>query len=652
MFKLLHASFAIIGLCLLSQNACAQNYLPQEAELRIAFAEAKNGTLQETTLQGLKKTPLLPWLNAINLKQTISTATQNQVLNAIGNQANDPANTWLIIQWRNELIRREDWQGIVSWQALHPSDALSNRCALLMASSNNAGNEKWQKDVLGIWQTEAQLPTACLTVIAALNKLAPLTATQNWQRFDNQLTNNSNEFSELSTRFTGADKIQFDQYLAFINNAQLPTETWPNNDRTRAVLTKGLLALAKRDTTQAENLLTSVAMNYSLSTEQKIAVQSEIALWSLVNYQDNAEARFFAVPEKQRSANLREWYMRFLFTQNNDSKTLAGFEQLLPEQQKEDRWHYFQARVLERLNRKKEALTLYQKVSQSSNFHGWLAADRIQADYALCPIEPMINAKDLKSLKNNEGIQRAFMLWQLNEANYAIWQWNAAYKSLSDEQKPKAIAMAQQIGWYDRAVFSLENTPDNQRYYSLRFALPYQQAFKNAASRFQLNPSWLMAHARAESIFMPDVQSSANARGLLQLIPSTAEAIALKNAIPWQGAESLYNPDINIELGAGALRNEMNSYPNKAYQAIGAYNAGPTAVNRWQTQRPNLDPDFWIETVTYKETREYIARVLAFSVLYDWRLNNPIVPISNRMLGDFNTSRKIKFYCPKVSTKP
>jgi soluble lytic murein transglycosylase len=212
--------------------------------------------------------------------------------------------------------------------------------------------------------------------------------------------------------------------------------------------------------------------------------------------------------------------------------------------------------------------------------------------------------------------------------------------------------MAQQIGWYDRAVFSLENTPDNQRYYSLRFALPYQQAFKNAASRFQLNPSWLMAHARAESIFMPDVQSSANARGLLQLIPSTAEAIALKNAIPWQGAESLYNPDINIELGAGALRNEMNSYPNKAYQAIGAYNAGPTAVNRWQTQRPNLDPDFWIETVTYKETREYIARVLAFSVLYDWRLNNPIVPISNRMLGDFNTSRKIKFSCPAVSAKP
>jgi soluble lytic murein transglycosylase len=151
---------------------------------------------------------------------------------------------------------------------------------------------------------------------------------------------------------------------------------------------------------------------------------------------------------------------------------------------------------------------------------------------------------------------------------------------------------------------------------------------------------------------MPDVRSSANARGLLQLIPSTAEAIAAKNSIAWQGAESLYQPEVNILLGAGALRNELDSYPGKAYQAIGAYNAGPTAVNRWQTQRPNLDPDFWIETVTYKETREYIARVLAFSVIYDWRLKQPIVPISNRIVGDFNSNRKIKFSCPAAINKP
>lgn len=651
MIPLHQALFAIISLSLLSQNVGAQNYLNQETELRSAFAQAKNGTLQEPALQGLSKNPLLPWLKAINLKQTIEQASSEQVIATIGKQAQDPANNWLIIQWRNELIRREDWQGVASWQALYPSDALSTRCALLMASNAANRNDQWQKQVASIWQSESKLAKPCILAVDALNTMTPLTAAQNWQRFDYLLANDSKEFGELRERSTGADLALLNQYIAFISSAKAPTEAWPNNERTRTVLTIGLQAQAKRDSTQAETLLAQYAKDYSLSPEQIIAVQSEIALWSMVNYQDTAEARYFAVPEKQRSANLREWYMRILFAQNNDSKTLAGFNQLLPEQRNEDRWQYFQARVLERLNRKKEASTLYLKASQSANFHGWLAADRIQANYALCPLEPNMNAADSKSLKNNASIKRAFMLWQLNEANYAIWEWNAAYKALSDTQKPTAIEMAQKIGWYDRAVFSLENNPTNQRYYSLRFALPYQDAFQNAATRFQLNPSWLMAHARAESIFMPDVQSSANARGLLQLIPSTAEAIAASNGITWLGAESLYNPEINIVLGAGALRNEINAYPNKAYQAIAAYNAGPTAVNRWQSQRPNLDADFWIETVTYKETREYIARVLAFSVIYDWRLKKPIVPLSNRIIDDFSVAGVNKFSCPSTKAR-
>jgi soluble lytic murein transglycosylase len=207
--------------------------------------------------------------------------------------------------------------------------------------------------------------------------------------------------------------------------------------------------------------------------------------------------------------------------------------------------------------------------------------------------------------------------------------------------------MAQQIGWYDRAVFSLEANAQNQRYYGLRFATPFNDYFNSAARRFNLDRSWLTAHARAESIFMPDVVSSANARGLLQLLPSTAEAIAVRNGIAWQGAESLYRPDVNILLGAGALRDVIDTYQGKAYQAIGAYNAGPTAVNRWLAARPALDADFWIETVPYKETREYIPRVLAFSVIFDWRLQQPVLPISRRLTGDFSTPFKaVAMQCP------
>ena len=62
-------------------------------------------------------------------------------------------------------------------------------------------------------------------------------------------------------------------------------------------------------------------------------------------------------------------------------------------------------------------------------------------------------------------------------------------------------------------------------------------------------------------------------------------------------------------------------------------NALAPELQRWMAQRPGLDPDIWIETVDYKETREYIMRVLAFSVIYDWRLDGKAVPLTDRMLG-------------------
>ncbi|MBP7370713.1 MAG: hypothetical protein KA902_04665, partial [Arenimonas sp.] len=102
----------IIGLSLLSFQVYAENELRQASELRLAFAQAKQATLSDSTIQSLGNNPLLPWLKAINLKQGIATATQQQVLEIIGNQSKDPAYQWLIGQWRTELIKRQDWQGV------------------------------------------------------------------------------------------------------------------------------------------------------------------------------------------------------------------------------------------------------------------------------------------------------------------------------------------------------------------------------------------------------------------------------------------------------------------------------------------------------------------------------------------------------------
>jgi soluble lytic murein transglycosylase len=627
--------------------AAAATIPPQEAELRSAFLAAKSGVLTEAERQNLRRNPLLPWLEAIQFKQGMSTNALPPVV--IRSNAEDPANVWLIGQWRSELIRRQDWSASVQWQAQYPDSSTGSRCASLLAVESEKRDAAWQQTALAVWRTESKSPGHCAQVFEHLRINGTLDGMTVWQRFDRLLADDAEaRLPEVIAAMSTGDAALAKRYLAVLNDATADVSDLPRDDRSTRVLTKSYSTQARKDPAQAMALLDANAGMFAFTPEQAQAVRHEIALWSLVNYLPEAESRYQALPEPARSANLREWYMRYRFSVNDDALTLTAFSQLLPSQQQEARWQYFKGRILERQGRRDEALPLYAAAAKSANFHGWLAADRLGADYTFCPLDQRMPAKERATLHaGNPGLQRALWLWQLGEASYAIWEWNAAFKNLNAEQQREAVAMAQEIGWYDRAVFSLEANELNPRYYGLRFATPYAAEFSAASARFRLDRAWLTAHARAESIFMPDVTSSANARGLLQLLPSTAEAIAVRNAIEWQGAESLYQPEVNIVLGAGALREVIDTYDGKAYLAIGAYNAGPTAVSRWLAARGSLDADFWIETVPFKETREYIPRVLSFSVIYDWRLKQPVMPISRRLSGDFSTGFKpVPLHCP------
>lgn len=643
-----HAMLAII-VCASTGPARAAVEPPEQADaLRAGFASAKNATLSEAQRAELRGNPLLPWLDAIQFKQQITQQDGARAAALVDADPDAPVSRWLIGQWRTELIRRQDWPAAAAWLSRHPDDGAGSRCALLLARDPAGRDAAWRQNVLALWTTEIRLPGHCNTLFDALRQSGALGDAQAWQRFDRLLAEDAGDAMAVTIAYMTADASALAKsYVAFLNSAADPARPWPQDSRSGNVASKGLQALARKNSEQAESRLAELQGRIALTPEQRSAVLSEIALWSMVEYQPGAETRFFAVPEAGRSANLREWYMRWNFAQNDDAKTLTAFSQLLAAQTEEPRWRYFKARVLERTGNTTDATSLYRKAAEAPGYHGWMAADRLGAAYAFCPLQPDLPAKEKAALQRDAGLRRALWLWQLGEANYAIWEWNAAFKALTPEAQREAVAMAQQVGWYDRAVFSLEANEQNQRYYGLRFATPFNDYFNSAARRFNLDRSWLTAHARAESIFMPDVVSSANARGLLQLLPSTAEAIAARNGIAWQGAESLYRPDVNILLGAGALRVAIDTYQGKAYQAIGAYNAGPTAVNRWLAARPALDADFWIETVPYKETREYIPRVLAFSVIYDWRLQQPVRPISRRLTGDFSTPFKaVAMKCP------
>jgi soluble lytic murein transglycosylase len=117
----------------------------------------------------------------------------------------------------------------------------------------------------------------------------------------------------------------------------------------------------------------------------------------------------------------------------------------------------------------------------------------------------------------------------------------------------------------------------------------------------------------------------------MQLLPGVGKQMAKLEGVPYNRPSDLFDPALNVALGTRYLGLMAGKFDGSPWLASAAYNAGEAPVGRWLDARSSLDPDFFIETIPYKETREYVGRVLAFSVIYDWRMNGKAIALSARM---------------------
>jgi soluble lytic murein transglycosylase len=147
------------------------------------------------------------------------------------------------------------------------------------------------------------------------------------------------------------------------------------------------------------------------------------------------------------------------------------------------------------------------------------------------------------------------------------------------------------------------------------------------ASRPRMPIETALAHAvaRQESEFDPRAVSSASARGLMQLLPSTARTVAKSLRLRYR-KNLLFDGRYNMRLGAAYLGQLIKGYRGSYILALAAYNAGPNRVTRWLRQNGDprkgaVDPIDWVEAIPISETRNYVQRVLENLQVYRWRLN-------------------------------
>jgi soluble lytic murein transglycosylase len=122
---------------------------------------------------------------------------------------------------------------------------------------------------------------------------------------------------------------------------------------------------------------------------------------------------------------------------------------------------------------------------------------------------------------------------------------------------------------------------------------------------------------RQESGFDPDALSPARAVGLMQLLPETAGPIADELALP-HGDARLTRPSSAIRIGARYLRTLLDQFHGAIALAVAAYNGGAESVERWLSRAPSMQIDDFVERIPFKETRDYVARVMGNLARYGY----------------------------------
>lgn len=153
------------------------------------------------------------------------------------------------------------------------------------------------------------------------------------------------------------------------------------------------------------------------------------------------------------------------------------------------------------------------------------------------------------------------------------------------------------------------------KFWQMLFPLPYKdELFVNARER-GLDPFDVAALIRQESEFNPGAKSPANARGLMQIEPSTGRMLGRQQgmAVP---ASSLFNPFVSLRLGTAYLSQQLSSWDGDWFRTLAAYDAGPNRVRQWLNAANYRESIDFLESIPFNETREYVQAVLRNADMY------------------------------------
>lgn len=518
-------------------------------------------------------------------------------------------------KWLYELARTKDWKQYVAYY--QPTSDTNLVCYNQIARYHLGQEEEVLKDSASIWLIGESRPQACNTLFELLLKNDKFDQNLITQRITLALDKRNISLARyLLKHYKVPHPKEADLLSAIHQRPMLITTLEPGQFNSNLYL-YGLKRLVSINMDQAIKIWNLPKSKAIMSETHQQAFLAHVALYKAMRNSEDTLDWFNKIKPQYYNEVLTDWQIRFALKLGHWNRV----ETLINNSKNKDLpcWQYWLARALEAQGRKEEAQAIYEPLAKSRQYYGFLASLRLNKKPSF---ENEKVTTDLTILKPYQPI-----IDQIHNFHLAKQDAQAS-RLLNDfiSELPKEDASAlvywvdTSLQWHGKSVY-LSNSEKLNNQLMLRFPLAYQNTVKQYAKQYAVPPEFVYAIIRQESGFREDVVSSVGAKGLMQLMPRTASVVSKMSKIPYNDHNQLFLSQKNINIGIAYLQQLTKRFSNHPVLVAAAYNAGPSQVVYWLRNHPPKEIDLWIETLPWQETRNYLKNVMAFAIVYQYRLN-------------------------------
>lgn len=600
----------------------------------------KSHTSQYQTLYNkLHYYPLQPYLDLRRLVHKIRLSDATEISQFLKKHQGSPLDWPLREKWLNYLAKRK--QGLLFLQAYKPTSSAKLACHQLNFSlSAGVPESVILPQVTKLWVVGKSQNKACDSLFERWQKAGYRTNDIVWQRIILAADGGKHTLIPYLTKLLPQEQ----QYLANLwhkvrrdPSIVSKLKYFPNNSvRETEILTYGLKRLIWRYPDAAIRSYRKAQQKFTFTDAQHRQITEKFAVALSAKNHHAAQLWLDKLDFTALSKSMLQWRLSQALKQQDWSRLIIDLKQLPKEYEDDLKWKYWYARALIATNVEARGRYLLQQLANERHYYGFLAASFLQKPVNLQDKPLTFTLAEKQSIVSLPAAKRAFEFYSLGRYREARSEWNYLLTQLNNREKLIVAKVANENQWFDRAIFTLANVGYMDDI-DLRFPKAFNKKINHYAEAQKIAPSWAFAIARRESSFMTDAHSSAGAKGLMQLMPNTAKNLVVSRRKGKINNRYLLNADNNIRLGTKYLKILLDKNKGNQVLATAAYNAGPYRVRSWIKNVKAVPADIWIETIPFKETRNYVKSVLAYQEIYQHKpgqVSQLFEQVINMTIGD------------------